>query len=104
VLCGAAWTSHDASALYGAIGAQDDSPYYYSDSDFRFFGRRILDLQAFVKGRNPHSVRALWHDRRNIAFWWTFWAVLFIGGGTLLLGMLQLAFQIWQAESGQAQV
>jgi len=102
-LCGASASSPAAAALYAEIEAEELSPYYYPDS-FPFLGRRILDLQTFIKGRHPHNWRALWNDRRNVAYWWTFWAVLFIGGGTILLGLLQLAFSIWQGVTSQQQV
>lgn len=102
-LCGTSATSPAARALYAEIDAEDASPYYYPDS-FPFLGRRILDLQTFVKGRHPTNWRALWSDRRNVAYWWTFWAVLFIGGGTIALGVLQLAFSVWQALTSQQQV
>lgn len=41
----------------------------------------------------------LWDDRRNIAAWVALWAVLIIGSGTLLLQIIQLAFQILQVWS-----
>jgi hypothetical protein len=102
-LCGTSASSPAAADLYAEIEAEEVSPYYYPDS-FPFLGRRILDLQTFIKGRHPHNWRALWNDRRNVAYWWTFWAVLFIGGGTILLGLLQLAISIWQGISSQQQV
>ncbi len=105
ILCCSSYKSPSARRIYQEIAVSDDvSPYYYPDSDFPFLGRRILNLQAFVSGRNPHNWRALWHDRRNVAFWWTFWAVLFIGGGTIFLGVLQTAFQIWGSISSQKQL
>jgi hypothetical protein len=75
-LCGSSYTSPKAIQIYQAIDASDDVlAYYYPDNDFPFLGRRILNLQAYVSGRNPHNWRALWHDRRNVAFWWTFWVL-----------------------------
>lgn len=104
ILCCSKYDSPKASQIYADIDASDGvSPYYYPDSDFPFLGRRILDLQAFVSGRSPHNWRALWNDRRNVGLWWTFWAVILIGGGTILLGFLQTAFQIWGSISSQLQ-
>jgi hypothetical protein len=42
----------------------------------------------------------LWHDSRDVSKWWTIWAVLLIGVGTIVLGVLTLAFQIMQAVYG----
>jgi hypothetical protein len=39
----------------------------------------------------------LWHDVRDVSKWWTIWAVLLIGGGTIILSVVTLAFQIMQA-------
>jgi hypothetical protein len=50
-----------------------------------------------VKEQHPHNWKTLWHDHRNNGNWWQFWAVLFIGGTTIILSILSLAFQIWQA-------
>jgi len=104
VLCGESYLDPGAKALYEEIDAAELSPYYFPDTDFPFLGRRLLNLQTFVRGRNPHSWKALWYDRRSMAFWWTFWAVLFIGGGTILLSFLQLAFSVWSGVSGQRQL
>lgn len=49
-----------------------------------------------MRERNPHDLKTLWHNHRDKTNWWQFWAVVFIGGGTLLLGILSLVFQIVQ--------
>jgi len=96
ILCSESYDSPEAQKIYEYIDASEElSPYYYPDSDFPFLGRRILDLQAFVGGRNPHNWKGLWNDRRNIALWWTFWAVIIIGGSTIILQFIQTIFQIW---------
>ncbi|KAF2034857.1 hypothetical protein EK21DRAFT_97086 [Setomelanomma holmii] len=40
--------------------------------------------------------RELWNDKRDSASWFTFWAVLIIGGTGILLGFTQVALQIAQ--------
>ena len=78
-LCGSTYKSPNARRIYEAIDALDDvTEYYHPYYDFPFLGNRLLNLQSFVKSRNPHSWTALWHDRRNIAFWWTFWVSIII--------------------------
>jgi hypothetical protein len=105
ILCCSKYDSPNANQIYEDIDAVDDvSPYYYPDSDFPFLGRRILDLQAFVRGQSPRGWRALWNDRHNVGWWWTFWATFFIGGGIIFLEILQAAFLIWGGISSLQQV
>lgn len=47
-------------------------------------------LQRFIMTQQPSRVRDMWHDRRNPLQWYTFWAVLWVGGASILLGVLQL--------------
>jgi hypothetical protein len=104
-LCSSSFDSPDASQIYYDIDASEGtSPYYYPDSDFPFLGRRILDLQTYVGGRNPHNWKGLWNDRRNVGLWWTFWAVIIIGGSTIILQFIQTVFQIWGSVSGYYQI
>jgi hypothetical protein len=73
-LCGSGYNLPNARRIYEEIEAIDDvAQYYHPHYEFPFFGRRLLILQSFVKGRHPHNWKALWHDTRNVAFWWTFW-------------------------------
>jgi hypothetical protein len=49
-------------------------------------------------GQKPNDWWILWQDRRDVKNWWivwTAWAVLLIGGGTVILQLFQLVFQIW---------
>jgi hypothetical protein len=38
----------------------------------------------------------LWRDRRNPLQWYTFWAVLVVGGVSILLSFLQLVVSVAQ--------
>ena len=69
---------------------------YISLDEFPFLGRRLIDLQRFSMGQNPHSLRRLWNDRRSFNAWFAIWAVVVFGGGTLIVQIFQLVFQIWQ--------
>ena len=62
---------------------------YDASLDFRFLGARLLTLQAFNLRQEPSRIRDLWRDRRNVLQWYTFWAVIFVGGLTILLALLQ---------------
>jgi hypothetical protein len=72
-LCGHSCDSEEARDLYYAIDADDPSSHYNPISDFPFLGKRLTDIQDYVSGHNPHSFKALWYDRRNVTWWWTFW-------------------------------
>ena len=95
VLCTEPDDSGPIQELYKALDAKrfDD---YISVDEFPFLARRLFDLQRFSMAQNPHSWRRLWEDRRNITAWFTIWAVVLIGGSTLLIQILQMVFQIYQ--------
>jgi hypothetical protein len=95
-LCGKNWRT--SRGLYEELDYEKDDEIssYYSVTDFPFFGKRILELQQFSQGRQAHNWSLIWLDRRNADKWWTFWAVMFFGGFTVIVGLLQLAFQIAQ--------
>jgi hypothetical protein len=73
VLCGQKWDAPGASDLYHDVHAEDASEYYYPDANFPYLGKRILEVQHYVKMHNPRSWSELWWDRRNVTEWWTFW-------------------------------
>ena len=73
---------------------EEDS--YSSQDDFPMFGQRLVKLQAFTLRQQPSKLRDLWRDRRNPLQWYTFWAVLVVGGLSILLGFLQLGVTIAQ--------
>ncbi|MCJ1400648.1 hypothetical protein MMC11_003856 [Xylographa trunciseda] len=104
LLCGQSWEDEAPRKVYNEINAEDPYDHYIPHVSFPFLGQRILELQNFVKTRNAHRLSALWYDRRNVSFWWTFWAVLFFGGVAVILSMFQLGFQVWQAVLAQKQL
>ncbi|KAL8797877.1 MAG: hypothetical protein Q9195_000229 [Heterodermia aff. obscurata] len=89
-LCGQKWEKE--RAFYKDLDAID-APSHYRVQDFPFLGSRLLRLQNFSKHQEPHDWKVLWNDRRDIMKSYTFWAVLFFGGGTLLLTLIQLIVQ-----------
>jgi hypothetical protein len=72
-LCGESWESKNARQVYEMIEAEEPSLHYSPSTDFPFLGRRLLDIQKYVRGHNSHTIRAIWFDRRNPLAWWTFW-------------------------------
>ena len=67
---------------------------YNSAEDFPVFGERLLELRSLLK---PKGLRGLWRDTRDSLQWYTFWALVIIGGVGLLLGLIQAALAIVQA-------
>jgi len=73
VLCGRRWDSYEVISIFDEIDAREASNTYSSNFDFPFLGRRLLELQRFTRAHDPTSLQALWYDRRNISWWYTFW-------------------------------
>jgi len=73
VLCGQSGENTDSRRVYDEIGADDPSNHYSPVHDFPFLGKRLLELQDYVRGHNLTNLKALWYDQRNISWWWTFW-------------------------------
>lgn len=86
-LCGAPSRRCD---LYRVIDAFPEKLVYSAESDFPAFGARLLVLQNYVVMQSPNSIKALWHDRRDTHRFWTFWAVILVGGLSIFLSILQI--------------
>jgi hypothetical protein len=74
---------------------QEESSYSAQD-DFPLLGQRLTKLQDFTLRQQPSELWDLWRDRRNPLQWYTFWAVLVVGGISILLGVLQFAVTLGQ--------
>jgi len=99
ILCGKSCTSDESRHIYNDIGADEPANYYNPQTEFPFFGIRLLELQQFVKQHQPQTVRSLLNDRRDVAAWWTLWnnqLLVFFATFTILIMVLSLFFQIWQ--------
>jgi hypothetical protein len=72
-LCGKSCSSDDSQRIYDDIDANEPANYYNPHSEFPFFGKRLLELQQFVKQHQPQTLRSLLNDRRDVAAWWTLW-------------------------------
>ena len=95
ILCTESESSCAVKELYTDLEAKEFDDYISVD-EFPFLARRLFDLQRFSMAQNPHGWRRLWADRRNITSWFTIWAVVIIGGATLVFQVLQVIFQIYQ--------
>jgi hypothetical protein len=73
ILCGNSATSEEARKIYDEIEANAPANCYDPNTQFPFFGKRLLELQQFVKHHQPQNVRALLNDRRDVAAWYILW-------------------------------
>ncbi|KAG9250321.1 uncharacterized protein F5Z01DRAFT_666467 [Emericellopsis atlantica] len=64
---------------------------YSARDHFPIFGHMLLSLQRYNLRQQPSRLRDLWRDQRNPLQWYTFWAVIWVGGASLLLSFLQLS-------------
>jgi hypothetical protein len=62
---------------------------YSARGDFPNLGKRLLELQDYMNAQNPQDLVALWYDRRDILRFYTFWAVVVVGGLSVLLSFIQ---------------
>ena len=73
-----------------------DREIYDLQHDFPILRSRIAALNYHLSARKPRTWKDLWRDKRDSAQWFTFWAVLIIGGFGLLFSFLQVVLQIAQ--------
>ena len=80
-------------------GHLQQSDVYNARDDFPRLGPRLIKLQQFSLRQSPSKLTDLWRDRRNPLQWYTFWAVLLVGGVANILAALQLAVSIAQLKA-----
>ncbi|KAH8623457.1 hypothetical protein IG631_21936 [Alternaria alternata] len=69
---------------------------YSTALDFPVLGTRLLKIQDFDTRHTPYKLRELWRDRRQPLQWYAFWAVLIVGGATIVIGLCQIVLSIVQ--------
>ncbi|KAK2595620.1 hypothetical protein QQS21_006667 [Conoideocrella luteorostrata] len=84
------------SSVLDLDGRVQDADSYSAREEFPIFGQRLLALQSYNLRQQPSKVTDFWRDRRNPLQWYTFWAVIWIGGASILVGLLQLFAAIIQ--------
>jgi hypothetical protein len=73
-----------------------DREIYDLQHDFPILRSRIATLNYHLSSRKPRTWKDLWRDKRDSAQWFTFWAVLIIGGFGLLFSFIQVVLQMVQ--------
>ena len=96
-LCSSSWIKSRYSAQLDLV---DLKPMYSALSDFPLLGKRILALHDYMNAQNPSDIRTLWYDRRDVLRFYTFWAVFFVGGMSILLSAVQLGLTSVQVSQG----
>lgn len=69
---------------------------YVLSKDFPILRSRLAVLAHSFSNKRPRTWRELWNDKRDSASWFTFWAVLIIGGIGIILAFVQVVLQIVQ--------
>ncbi|KAI1110910.1 hypothetical protein F5Y14DRAFT_465095 [Nemania sp. NC0429] len=86
--------------VYEEICAFPEKAIYSSLADFPFLAHRLLILQNFVNIQSPNDLRSMWNDTRDLNRFYTFWAVIVVGGTSIFLAVVQIVvagFQIYTA-------
>ncbi|QRD81572.1 hypothetical protein F9C07_1185037 [Aspergillus flavus] len=65
-------------------------------SDFPILHDRFEALQTHLACQKARGLIQLWRDKRSTEAWYTFWAVVLIGGVGLFLSFVQTVLQIMQ--------
>jgi len=69
-------------------------------SSYPIFGQRLRELQKYMEKQKPRNLRQLWKDRRDTVGYWAFWAVIVVGGLSVLLSLISIAISSAQAVAG----
>lgn len=77
------------NAFYADIDGPRIKTMYSARGDFPNLGKRLLELQDYMNAQNAQNLIALWYDRRDILRFYTFWAVVVIGGVSVFLNFIQ---------------
>jgi hypothetical protein len=99
-LCGSSCTEGECRNFYSWLEAADCKTTYSASADFPLIGRRLLSLQDYMNAQNPSDLRTLWYDKRDVLRWYTFWAVVVVGGLSIVLSWLSVALaaiQVYQS-------
>lgn len=72
-----------------------------ASSDFPVLSARLRKIQHFIDSIQPNRVRSLWKDKRDILRWYTFWAVVVLGGFNLVVAIVQTGLSSAQVQLAQ---
>ena len=102
-----------SAPLYAEIGAPPPAEQYAARKEFPLLGQRLVILQEFILNQSPSDWDGLRHDRRDIrkrtpgftpllvlmtcaVRYYTFWAVVYVGGVSIILSAIQAILTLVQ--------
>ncbi len=74
---------------------------FYCSSDFPILSARLADIDRFINSIQPNRISSLWEDKRDMLRWYTFWAVIILGGISLVVSLVQTALGAVQVQLAQ---
>ena len=69
-------------------------------SAYPIFGDRLRELKGYMDKQRPKNLRQLFKDRRDTVGYWAFWAVVAVGGLSILLALISIAVSSAQVVAG----
>ena len=69
---------------------------FTQEADFPIFAARLHILQEYVRNQPRSGMKAVWHDRKDMKDWYTFWAVIAFGSIGVVIGICQIVLQAVQ--------
>ncbi|KAH7403753.1 hypothetical protein BKA64DRAFT_459970 [Cadophora sp. MPI-SDFR-AT-0126] len=63
---------------------------------YKIWRDRLRQLKAYMDSQKPGGIRGLWADKRDSHQWYTFWAVIIVGGASVILSVPGLMVSIVQ--------
>jgi hypothetical protein len=63
---------------------------YDAATDFPILRERLEAIEDYMAGIQPSRITSLWRDRRDIRTWYTIWAVLIVGGVSIILACISV--------------
>lgn len=61
-------------------------------SAYPIFGDRMRELKSYMDKQRPKTFKQLLKDRRDTVGYWAFWAVIVVGGLSIILTLISIAF------------
>lgn len=86
----------DKLCRYKESGSLKTRTSYSKNQHFPILGYRLAVIQEDIDHMQLNRITALWRDRRDLSRWYTFWAVLIIGGIGVILAAIQTCFTVIQ--------
>ncbi|KAE9374904.1 hypothetical protein N431DRAFT_482029 [Stipitochalara longipes BDJ] len=81
---------------YHLAGVKNKLPPTQLFEKYIIWGDRLRELKAYMDSQKPGGIRGLWADKRDSLQWYTFWAVIIVGGFSLILSFMGLIVSVVQ--------